>query len=206
MRVHWICLISFEKVNAHLLISNYLARIWCLSNALGPAGLGHWTHQNSVRVHWICLISLEKVNAHLLISNYLARIWCLSNALGPAGLGHWTHQNSVRVHWICLISLEKVNAHLLISNYPLHAKVDNLIVFPPNLVILFIFLLKKNSHFGNWVNDYLINTELLWSDMPWAKMLICHSLPLRSFGNTVWHFFISRIHCNLASFLTCQTL
>ena len=36
------------------------------SNALGPAGLGHWTHQNSVRVHWICLISLEKVNAHLL--------------------------------------------------------------------------------------------------------------------------------------------
>ena len=38
-------------------------------NALSPAGLGHWTHENSVRVNWICLISLEKVNAHLLTSN-----------------------------------------------------------------------------------------------------------------------------------------
>ena len=34
------------------------------------SGLGHWTHQNSVRVHWICLISLEKVNAHLLTSKH----------------------------------------------------------------------------------------------------------------------------------------
>ena len=41
-----------------------------MSNALGPAGLGHWTHRNSVHVHWICLISLEKENAHLLTSNY----------------------------------------------------------------------------------------------------------------------------------------
>ena len=46
-----------------------IAWIWCLSSTVGPAGLWHWTHQNSVRVHWICLISLEKVNAHLLTSN-----------------------------------------------------------------------------------------------------------------------------------------
>ena len=43
--------------------SNALAWIWCLSNALNPVGLRHWTHQNSVRMHWICLISLKKVNA-----------------------------------------------------------------------------------------------------------------------------------------------
>ena len=69
------CRVWIRLINLHLLLlvkqdkSNALAWIWCLSNALGPAGLGHWTHQNSVRVHWICLISLEKVNAHLLTSN-----------------------------------------------------------------------------------------------------------------------------------------
>ena len=41
------------------------------SSALGPVGLGHWTHQNSVRVHWICLISLEKVYAHLLTYKHM---------------------------------------------------------------------------------------------------------------------------------------
>ena len=66
------CHVWIRLINLHLLLlvkkdkSNALAWIWCLSNALGPAGLGQWTHQNSVRLHWICLISLEKVNAHLL--------------------------------------------------------------------------------------------------------------------------------------------
>ena len=40
-----------------------------MHSALRAAGLGHWTHQNSVCMHWICFISLEKVNAHLLTSN-----------------------------------------------------------------------------------------------------------------------------------------
>ena len=70
----YFCRVWIRLINLHLLLlgkcdkSKHLRWIWCLSNALGPAGLGHWTHQNSVRMHWICLILLAKVNTHLLTS------------------------------------------------------------------------------------------------------------------------------------------
>ena len=44
------CRVWIRLINLHLLMlvkmdkSNALARMWCLSNALGPVGLGHWTH------------------------------------------------------------------------------------------------------------------------------------------------------------------
>ena len=58
--------------------SKHLLWIWCSSSALDPAGLGHWTHQNSMLKHWICLISLTKVNAHLLTSKWLME-YCTPN-------------------------------------------------------------------------------------------------------------------------------
>ena len=58
--------------------SKHLLWIWCSSSALNPAGLGHWTHQNSMLKHWICLISLTKVNAHLLTSKWLME-YCIPN-------------------------------------------------------------------------------------------------------------------------------
>ena len=67
-------------INLHLPLfgkcdkSKNLPLIWFLSNALGPAGFGHWTHQNSVRVHKTCSVSLAKVNAstHLLTTSLLS--------------------------------------------------------------------------------------------------------------------------------------
>ena len=51
--------------------SKHLLWIWCSSSALDPAGLGHWTHQNSMLKHWICLIggrsSILPTDWHVLI-------------------------------------------------------------------------------------------------------------------------------------------
>ena len=72
----YFCCVWIRLINLHLPLlrkcdkSKHLLWIWCSSNALVPAVLRHWMHQNSVCVHWICLISLVKVNAHLLTSNW----------------------------------------------------------------------------------------------------------------------------------------
>ena len=57
------CCVWIRLTNMHLILfrthnkSKHLPCIWCLSNALGPAGLWHWTHHNSVHMHQICFIS-----------------------------------------------------------------------------------------------------------------------------------------------------
>ena len=85
---------------------------------------------------------------------------------------------NVRELFFSSISGIKTSWRAINIDYPLHVEVNNLIVFPPNWVILIILLLKSTHIWEIEHINYLIKLGLLWSRLPWAKKPICRGLEL----------------------------
>ena len=81
-----------------------------------------------------------------------------------------------------LISGIKTSWRAINIDYPLDAKVNNLIVFQPNWVIILGQKSTQTCEIGH--NDNLIKIGLLWRGLLQAKKPICRGLVLWSFGNT----------------------